>query len=113
MPWQTGHCPYGYANPSDTLPQVSHFHRSVANLEPAGGVRIHVAGVDLVRDAAGAFRVLERMGARIGYEDMRDAGGEDAGHRHHDLRVGLVAERSGHAVQQHLDDVVAMPRHTW
>ena len=31
----------------------------VAGLEPAGGVRVHVAGIDLVRDADGPFRVLE------------------------------------------------------
>src|SRR4029450_6000215 len=37
----------------------SHFHRCVAGLDPAGGVRVHVAGVDLVRDGAGCFRVLE------------------------------------------------------
>ena len=27
--------------------------------EPAGGVRVHVSGIDVVRDAAGTFRVLE------------------------------------------------------
>jgi uncharacterized circularly permuted ATP-grasp superfamily protein len=36
-----------------------HFHRAVAGLEPAGGVRVHVAGIDLVRGADGAYRVLE------------------------------------------------------
>jgi uncharacterized circularly permuted ATP-grasp superfamily protein len=36
-----------------------HFHRVVAGLEPPNGVRIHVAGVDLIRDADGEFRVLE------------------------------------------------------
>jgi uncharacterized circularly permuted ATP-grasp superfamily protein len=36
-----------------------HFHRVVAGLEPPNGVRIHVAGIDLIRDADGAFRVLE------------------------------------------------------
>ncbi len=36
-----------------------HFHRQVAGIRPERGVRIHVAGVDLVRDGAGAFRVLE------------------------------------------------------
>ena len=29
----------------------SHFHRAAAGFEPAGGVRVHVAGIDLVRDA--------------------------------------------------------------
>jgi uncharacterized circularly permuted ATP-grasp superfamily protein len=37
----------------------SHFHRAAGGFEPAGGVRIHVAGVDLVRDASGEFLVLE------------------------------------------------------
>ena len=37
----------------------SHYHRSVAGLDPVGGVRVHVAGIDLVRDVAGSFRVLE------------------------------------------------------
>jgi len=45
--------------PRRLVASSSHFHRCAAALEPAGGVRIHVAGVDLVRDAAGAFRVLE------------------------------------------------------
>ncbi|MGH8986519.1 MAG: circularly permuted type 2 ATP-grasp protein [Acidimicrobiia bacterium] len=37
----------------------SHFHRAVAGFEPAGGVRVHVSGVDLVRDESGNFLVLE------------------------------------------------------
>jgi len=37
----------------------SHYHRCVKGLDPIGGVRIHVAGIDLVRDDAGSFRVLE------------------------------------------------------
>jgi len=45
--------------PRRLVASSSHFHRCAAALEPAGGVRIHVAGVDLVRDGAGAFRVLE------------------------------------------------------
>lgn len=36
-----------------------HFHREAANLSPPNGVRVQVAGIDLVRDAAGRFRVLE------------------------------------------------------
>ena len=35
------------------------FHREVAGLTPPNGVRIHVAGIDLVRDGAGQIRVLE------------------------------------------------------
>jgi uncharacterized circularly permuted ATP-grasp superfamily protein len=37
----------------------AHFHRAAAGFEPAGGVRIHVAGIDLVRDESGSFVVLE------------------------------------------------------
>ena len=33
--------------------------RRPTGVEPPGGVRIHVAGIDLVRDEAGDFRVLE------------------------------------------------------
>lgn len=36
-----------------------HFHRVMHGVVPPNGVRVHVAGIDLVRDAAGAFRVLE------------------------------------------------------
>jgi uncharacterized circularly permuted ATP-grasp superfamily protein len=36
-----------------------HFHREVAGLDPPNGVRVHVAGIDLVRDGAGQIRVLE------------------------------------------------------
>ena len=35
------------------------FHRQAAHLFPPNGVRIQVAGIDLVRDAAGRYRVLE------------------------------------------------------
>ena len=37
----------------------THFHRAATGIEPPNGVRIHVAGVDLVRGADGIFRVLE------------------------------------------------------
>ncbi len=36
-----------------------HFHRQVHGIDPAGGVRIHVSGVDIIRDDHGEFRVLE------------------------------------------------------
>jgi uncharacterized circularly permuted ATP-grasp superfamily protein len=36
-----------------------HFHREVAGLVPPNGVRVHVAGIDLVRDGDGQIRVLE------------------------------------------------------
>src|SRR6266536_390820 len=37
----------------------AHFHREAYGIEPANGVRVHISGVDLVRDEAGGFRVLE------------------------------------------------------
>ena len=36
-----------------------HFHRAATGIEPANGVRIHVAGIDIVRDGEGNYRVLE------------------------------------------------------
>ncbi|HEV7827121.1 MAG TPA: circularly permuted type 2 ATP-grasp protein [Mycobacteriales bacterium] len=36
-----------------------HFHRAAHGFQPPNGVRIHIAGVDLVRDERGEFRVLE------------------------------------------------------
>src|SRR5215475_11699452 len=37
----------------------AHFHRAAYGIEPANGVRVHVSGVDLIRDEDGDFRVLE------------------------------------------------------
>ncbi|TXR57132.1 circularly permuted type 2 ATP-grasp protein [Quadrisphaera setariae] len=45
--------------PRGVITSSSHFHRVVAGIEPPNGVRVHVAGVDLIRDADGVFRVLE------------------------------------------------------
>ncbi len=39
--------------PRRLVASSSHFHRCVHGVDPAGGVRVHVAGVDLVRDGAG------------------------------------------------------------
>jgi uncharacterized circularly permuted ATP-grasp superfamily protein len=36
-----------------------HFRREAAGLNPPNGVRVHVAGIDLIRDEQGEFRVLE------------------------------------------------------
>ena len=36
-----------------------HYHRAAFGLVPPNGVRIHVAGIDLIRDEHGDFRVLE------------------------------------------------------
>src|SRR5215207_1631855 len=37
----------------------TNFHREATGIEPANGVHVHVAGIDLVRDGEGRFRVLE------------------------------------------------------
>ncbi|OLB77445.1 MAG: hypothetical protein AUI14_16030 [Actinobacteria bacterium 13_2_20CM_2_71_6] len=37
----------------------AHFQREAFGVNPANGVRVHISGVDLVRDEVGAFRVLE------------------------------------------------------
>ncbi|MGB7979176.1 MAG: circularly permuted type 2 ATP-grasp protein [Candidatus Nanopelagicales bacterium] len=45
--------------PRKLVTSSAHFHREAHGVRPANGVRIHVAGVDLVRDDEGVFRVLE------------------------------------------------------
>ncbi|HSS11762.1 MAG TPA: circularly permuted type 2 ATP-grasp protein, partial [Acidimicrobiales bacterium] len=45
--------------PRRLVSSATHFQREAAGIEPANGVRIHVAGIDLVRDQHGDFRVLE------------------------------------------------------
>ncbi|NVC23881.1 circularly permuted type 2 ATP-grasp protein [Kocuria salina] len=45
--------------PKALITSSAHFHRSVWGFRPPGGVRIHVAGIDVVRDQQGVFRVLE------------------------------------------------------
>ncbi|MGC7093391.1 circularly permuted type 2 ATP-grasp protein [Amycolatopsis lurida] len=45
--------------PRRLITSCSHFQREAFGINPPNGVRIHVAGVDLVRDEAGTFRVLE------------------------------------------------------
>ncbi len=45
--------------PRRLVTSCKHFHREAAGINPPNGVRIHVAGIDLVRDEDGTFRVLE------------------------------------------------------
>lgn len=45
--------------PRSLIVSSTHYHRQAYGIEPVGGVRVHVAGIDLVRDEAGRFRVLE------------------------------------------------------
>ena len=45
--------------PRSVVTTSSHFHREAAGIEPPNGVRVHVSGIDLIRDDHGEFRVLE------------------------------------------------------
>jgi uncharacterized circularly permuted ATP-grasp superfamily protein len=45
--------------PRPIVTSSRHFHRPAAGVDPANGVRVHVAGIDLARDADGTFYVLE------------------------------------------------------
>jgi len=45
--------------PRRLVTSSKHFHRAAQGIEPPNGVRVHVAGIDLIRDAEGTFRVLE------------------------------------------------------
>ncbi|WP_157555949.1 circularly permuted type 2 ATP-grasp protein [Herbidospora yilanensis] len=45
--------------PWSLLHSSPHFHRMADGIRPANGVRVHIAGIDIIRDEMGAFRVLE------------------------------------------------------
>ncbi len=45
--------------PKRLITSCAHFNRHAARLQPPNGVRIHVSGIDVVRDEDGVFRVLE------------------------------------------------------
>ncbi len=45
--------------PRRLVTSCEHFHRQAVGIVPPNGVRIHVAGIDLIRDDKGNFRVLE------------------------------------------------------
>ncbi|BDB41631.1 MULTISPECIES: circularly permuted type 2 ATP-grasp protein [Mycobacterium] len=45
--------------PRRLITSCEHFHREAVGIVPPNGVRIHVAGIDLIRDEKGDFRVLE------------------------------------------------------
>jgi uncharacterized circularly permuted ATP-grasp superfamily protein len=45
--------------PKRLVTSCEHFHREAVGVTPPNGVRIHVSGIDLIRDEAGQFRVLE------------------------------------------------------
>lgn len=45
--------------PRSVVVSSTHFHRAARGIEPPNGVRVHVSGIDLVRDSLGGWRVLE------------------------------------------------------
>ncbi len=45
--------------PAALVASSAHFHRAAHGIDPANGVRVQVSGIDLIRDAAGQWRVLE------------------------------------------------------
>ncbi|MBI5067140.1 MAG: circularly permuted type 2 ATP-grasp protein [Deltaproteobacteria bacterium] len=45
--------------PRDLVLGSKNFFPQLAGVKPPGGVRIHIAGIDLIRDPAGVFQVLE------------------------------------------------------
>jgi uncharacterized circularly permuted ATP-grasp superfamily protein len=45
--------------PRRLIASSAHFHREAVGINPPNGVRVHVSGIDLIRDEHGTFRVLE------------------------------------------------------
>jgi uncharacterized circularly permuted ATP-grasp superfamily protein len=45
--------------PRDLVLGAKHYFPSLRGVRPPGGVRVHVSGIDLIRDPAGTWRVLE------------------------------------------------------
>ena len=45
--------------PRDLILNAKHYLPSLRRVKPPGGVRVHVSGIDLIRDPQGTFRVLE------------------------------------------------------
>ncbi|HEY6877936.1 MAG TPA: circularly permuted type 2 ATP-grasp protein [Polyangiales bacterium] len=45
--------------PAELVLGAKAFEKTLAGMKPAGGVRIPIAGIDLIRDPQGTFRVLE------------------------------------------------------
>jgi uncharacterized circularly permuted ATP-grasp superfamily protein len=45
--------------PRRLITSCEHFHRQAVGIVPPNGVRIHVAGIDMIKDEKGTWRVLE------------------------------------------------------
>lgn len=53
------HCVNEGLVPRRLIATSQYFYRAAAGIDPANGVRVHVSGIDLVRDQHGIWRVLE------------------------------------------------------
>ena len=64
--------------PRSVVTSSPHFHRVVAGITPPNGVRVHVSGIDLVRDGSGTFREVgdcrSQGGRWLGVETELGAG---------------------------------------
>jgi uncharacterized circularly permuted ATP-grasp superfamily protein len=45
--------------PRRVITSSKHFYREAYGIQPPNGVRVHISGIDLIRDEQGTFRVLE------------------------------------------------------
>jgi uncharacterized circularly permuted ATP-grasp superfamily protein len=57
--YDRGQCFSDGVIPKRLIATSAHFHRAAADVVPANGVRVLVSGIDVIRDEAGQFRVLE------------------------------------------------------
>jgi len=57
--YDRGQCFSDGVIPKRLIATSAHFHRAAADIVPANGVRVLVSGIDVIRDEAGEFRVLE------------------------------------------------------
>ena len=63
--------------PASLISSSTHYHRQASGIENANGVRIHVAGIDVIRDERGDWRVLEdnvRVPSGVSYVDLEPPG---------------------------------------
>ena len=58
--------------PRRVVTTSSHFHRAAAGIEPPNGVRVHVSGIDLIRDDAGRVPGARGQRARAVRGLLRD-----------------------------------------
>src|SRR5207237_10195810 len=45
--------------PRELILGAKHYLPNLRGIKPPGGVRVHLSGIDLIRDPAGTYRVLE------------------------------------------------------